>query len=292
MKRFLLKVLVISICLITIISLMACESKKVKVVEIGLSEEKICVAVKKDNGLLASVNQFLTAKKNDINEIIDKFMDASEHQLNSYVHTDITINPTDTTNMNSQLGVLVNFDYKPFEYSINRDDLSAGVGGIDIEIALLLADYLDMDLVIYTVEYDDLFIDLSNTATFDIALSAITATAERATLVDFSNPYFESEQKIITRKDCKLFNDCETAADVEKVLAELSGPDANCGAQDGTTAEDYLEGTMTAQSKFKNLNCTSYTRINEAMDALVNKEITFIVVDGPTAEALVNQYNK
>ena len=43
MKRFLLKVLVISICLITIISLMACGSKKVKVVEIGLSEEKICV---------------------------------------------------------------------------------------------------------------------------------------------------------------------------------------------------------------------------------------------------------
>ena len=63
---------------------------------------------------------------------------------------------------------------------------------------------------------------------YDIAFSQISITCERAKVVDFSMPYFESNQGVLVKKGTKL-----------STLAEAK--DVQWGVQTGTTALDLLK---------------------------------------------------
>ena len=103
---------------------------------------------------------------------------------------------------------------------------------------------------------------------FDINLQQFSITPERAAAVDFSSPYYETTQVVITIDDSPAA-DATTIADLKGLLI---------GAQTGTTSLDAVEEVIapTAGAQVFNTN-------DDAKLALQSGQVDAIVVDLPTA---------
>lgn len=257
--------------------------EKISAVSIELSSEEYAFAVKKgDSELLSSVNQFFKDKADDVSDIFDKYT-AEGVDLDGF-GADIQTEPTGA---DSELVVATNLDFAPFEYTVGSK-----IAGIDMEIAQLLADYLDKTLVVVHMDFDAVVTSVSTIDTYDIGIAGLTITDERAELVDFSDPYFGAAQVIITKADDTTFDDCTTADDVEATLAALTGDAAKCGGQRGTTSQYYVEGNADfGFNGFSNLTFSAYDSAAVAVTDMLNGNIAFVVVDKTTAQALVSSFN-
>jgi polar amino acid transport system substrate-binding protein len=112
----------------------------------------------------------------------------------------------------------------------NGDDPSNITGGYEYEIATALQERLGMgDLEIVNVSFDQLV--AGQVGDFDVALSQVTITEERKQVVDFTEPYFESDQGVIVQAGTEV-------ATVEDARA------LQWGVQSGTTGADYLADTL------------------------------------------------
>lgn len=112
-------------------------------------------------------------------------------------------------------------NYAPFNWTTTTaTDETVQISGVDyadgydVQIARILADQLDMDLQIVKLDWDSLILSLQKDQ-IDAVIAGMTATDERKQQVDFTTPYYVSEEVIIVRKDSGL-------ADIKNVQ-ELSG---------------------------------------------------------------------
>ena len=258
---------------------------KVKLVNIDLSSEEYAFAVKKgDTALLNSVNAFFEAKKDEIAAIFDKYT-AEGADLSSFGKSNIQTTPTGSDN---ELVVATNLDFAPFEYENGNK-----IAGIDMEIAELLAAYLNKTLVIVHMEFEAVVTSVQTLDTYDIGIAGLTITDDRKEQVDFSNPYFGATQSIVVKSDDTTFDDCATAEDVENKLKALTGDAAKCGGQIGTTSQFYVNGNDDMGfDGFSNLAFNAYSSAALAIQDMLNGKVAFVVVDKTTAGALVNSFNK
>jgi polar amino acid transport system substrate-binding protein len=121
------------------------------------------------------------------------------------------------------LTVCTDSPYAPFVYE-EKDKLV----GFDVDLAQAVAEDLDVDLDVIDVPFDDITSgDALNTDVCDVAVSAMTITGERARVLDFSSPYFDAKQALITPRGSGLDS-----------LEELA--DKRVGVQRDTTGETYL----------------------------------------------------
>lgn len=90
-------------------------------------------------------------------------------------------------------------DYPPAEFHTEIDGKDTIVG-YDIALAQYIADDLGVELEVVDMAFDGLCISLSK-GDFDMVISAMTKTEERALAVDFTKPYFKSPQVILVRAD-------------------------------------------------------------------------------------------
>jgi polar amino acid transport system substrate-binding protein len=112
----------------------------------------------------------------------------------------------------------------------NGDDPSAITGGYEYEIAQALQEGLGLgDLEVVQVSFDQLV--AGQVGDFDVALSQVTITDERKQVVDFTEPYFESDQGVLVMAGTEV-------ATVEDAKA------LQWGVQSGTTGLDYLNDTL------------------------------------------------
>src|SRR5690625_5251341 len=84
------------------------------------------------------------------------------------------------------LGVGSDVDYPPFEY------VEEGTGnyiGFDMELIREVGKRMDMDVEITNTAWDGIIPGLI-AGHYDVIISAMTITDERALAVDFSDPYF------------------------------------------------------------------------------------------------------
>jgi polar amino acid transport system substrate-binding protein len=108
----------------------------------------------------------------------------------------------------------------------NGDDPSAITGGYEYEIAVALQEGLGLsDLEIVNVSFDQLV--AGQVGDFDVALSQVTITDERREVVDFTEPYFESDQGVLVAAGTEV----ETVDDAKAL---------QWGVQSGTTGADYV----------------------------------------------------
>ena len=84
-------------------------------------------------------------------------------------------------------------DYRPFSFA----DASGKVEGIDVDMAMSLAQSLGVRLEIVKTSWPALKSDLE-TNSFDIAMGGITITLDRQKIGLFSNPVFSSGKTPIT----------------------------------------------------------------------------------------------
>ena len=108
-------------------------------------------------------------------------------------------------------------DYAPFEYvdTATSDEII----GFDIDLIKLVGEKLGYDVQLQNMDFNSLITALQSKK-FDVVISGMTPTEERDEVVDFSIPYYETEQYLVFNKD----KGYKTPADVKGgvVGAQLS----------------------------------------------------------------------
>ena len=84
----------------------------------------------------------------------------------------------------NQLIVGMELAYPPFEMT----DPQGHPAGVSVDLANALGKYLGRDVEIQNIPFDGLIPSLQ-TRKIDLIISSMTATAERAKTIDFSDPY-------------------------------------------------------------------------------------------------------
>ena len=119
------------------------------------------------------------------------------------------------------------------------------------------------------IAFDQLY--APGTKQFDVGVSEITITQERAKAVDFSEPYFDANQGILVRADSKYANATKTE--------DLLG--AKFGAEAGTTGLDYVNAHVKPQKQVSQFDTTDVTA-----QALKTGTIDVQIIDVPIAAGI------
>lgn len=143
--------------------------------------------------------------------------------------------------------------YPPFE----QGDPPA-YEGFDIDLINAVADEMGLETKIVDAPFDVIL--AGDTGRFDLSIAATTITEPRENRVDFSNPYFESEQSLLVRRD----------GDVQSI-DDLTA-DSVVGAQDGTTGESYAEDNTDAEVR-------PFPEIDDAYNALSGGQVDAVIND-------------
>lgn len=87
--------------------------------------------------------------------------------------------------------------YPPFE---SRNDISGELEGFDIDLAKALAAELGLKLELHDAEWQGLIPSL-NKGDFDVLITGMNVTEERAKNVDFTEPYYQLQDVVVVRQD-------------------------------------------------------------------------------------------
>ena len=150
--------------------------------------EEYAIAVRKgDSELLSSINSTISAMKSD---------GRYEALVNAFMPIDgsIVLPATIETSGNSTVKMGTNASFPPFEYTEGADPV-----GFDITMSQYIAKDYGAKLQVVDMNFDGLIAALQSGA-IDFIAAGMTATDERRKNVDFSEPYFVSNQVIIIRK--------------------------------------------------------------------------------------------
>jgi len=188
-----------------------------KVIEIPLTTESYGVAVDKNQAdLLASINEVLAENEDAVQAIFDKYANVTDENSSAWEGATVPAGTVDTANADKQLVVATNAEFAPFEFKVGEN-----FAGIDMEIAKLIADELEMELVIVDMAFDSITAALGNNGV-DIGMAAMTINPAREKVVSFSTPYYtEAYQVIICKDDDNTFDNCKTTEEVVNTLKEL-----------------------------------------------------------------------
>lgn len=152
--------------------------------------------------------------------------------------------------------------YPPFEQG-----KPGNYTGYDVELMEAIAERIGRKAEFQDTSFDTIFRDLAQ-GRFEAVASATTITDEREETVDFTNPYYFSEQAILVRDGGEIDS-------VEK----LSG--ATVGVQQGTTGEEFVEEKGNAGE------LRPYPQGPDAVNALKSGVLDAVVLDIPVAENAV-----
>ncbi len=162
-------------------------------------------------------------------------------------------------------------------------------GGMDMQVAKVIAHELGKELVILHMDFDPVFEAVGNTA--DIGLAGITINEEREVKNDFSIPYYDTTQRIAVLASDTDFDNCKTEAEVVEVLKSLTGVTA--GAATAQTGLYYLEGNESFEfDGYPNINTKQYSTIAMAVQDLANGKLKLVCGDKDVLAAAVKAINK
>jgi len=174
---------------------------------------------------------------------------------------------SDSDTMNEgKLLVGTEIGYPPFE---QFEDDGVTPTGLDIELAKEIASILGLEVEFVNTGFDGILAGLA-AGNYDVVMSALTITAERAQEVDFSDPYVESWQAIAVRTD----------SDPITSMAELEGK--KVAYQEGTTSKEYIslfidKGELTCEE-------AEYPKILNCFDELKLGRVDAVLCDSVVAE--------
>lgn len=281
---------ILSLALALIIAMLACAScakpaadaDKVKVIDIALSVEDYAFCVAKDNEeLLNSVNAYLAEIQ--ANGTFDAI-------CNNYFGdgTPAAVKSAALDESKDQLVVATSTGFEPFEM------VDGGVySGIDLEIAAGLAEYLGVELVIQDMQFASVVTSVQQ-GICDIGMAGLTITPAREEIVAFSNSYYNAAQVLIVKADNTEFDACETADDVVAILSTKTDA-TKIGCQSGTTGEIYIVGDADDPDGygFDGLPATkmAFDYAALAVNAMINGEIDYVIVDNAPANAIAKSVN-
>lgn len=284
MKKFLSLALAVLMLFGCVAMLASCgDDAKVKIIDIKLTDEEYAYLIKKGNTELQSdFNAFLAEIKEngEFQKIVDKYFKGEGTKVG------VTAGDLNAANNDDTFIVVTNCPFEPFEY-VGTD---GKLYGIDIEIAKAYAESRELNLVIKNLPQFDPIFDQVEAGLADIGMAGITISEDRLASFDFTTAYYNASQKIIVPADCKDFDDCKTAADVENVLKGLK--DKSIGYQTGTTGNWYVAGDADwGYDGFSNVKAKGYDTALDAINDMLNGNIYAVVVDEAPGTAMVKGVN-
>ena len=293
---------IIALALVAIMLAFCCascnsNSGKVKVIDIKLTDEEYAFAVQKgDAELLKSLNDFMDEIRANgkFDEILAKYFQGG---------TPTAVKSAATMKTDgSQLIVATNAAFEPFEYMVGENYY-----GVDMEIMALFAEKLGKELYIYNMEFDAVCLSVSaaggtytdangNEVTqeggvCDIAAAGLTVSDTRKEILDFSQSYYQASQMLIVPEDCKDFDECKTAADVEAVLKGLA-KDVKVGVQKGTTGQLYCEGDADWGFDGYGFETVGYNNGALAVQDIINGNCAYVIIDEGPAKSITAKMNE
>ena len=193
----------------------------IKIIDIALTTEQYAFGVDKGQAeLLASVNAIIASIKADgtLAAIFEKYNSIEYDDEGNVIGGDediegVTSASKNLDNQAGQLVVATNAAFAPYEYK--KGDKFAG---IDMEIAKLIADELNLELVIEDMDFEAVVTSVGKNGV-DIAMAGLSVTATRKQSVNFSEAYYEGAyQVLVVKKDNTEFDACTTKEDIEAIL--------------------------------------------------------------------------
>ena len=278
MKKILALILALTLAVGACFALTACGEPEatdvVKIIDYALSEEVYAFCVNKNDATLKdATNAFLKKiqENGKFDEICNNYFgDGTPLKFNS-----ATLDPS-----KDQLVVATSTGFAPFEMV----DPDGKFYGIDLEIAYYLAEELGKELVIQDMLFEAV-VNSVEAGTCDIGMAGLSVTPAREAVVNFTDSYYNASQVLIVKADDTTFDECKNAADVVAILEALTA-ETKIGCQKGTTGELYIDGDE--DYGFPGLAATkmSYDYAALAVNAMINGNIDFVIVDNGPAKAI------
>ena len=164
-----------------------------------------------------------------------------------------------------KLYVGTNAEFYPFEY------LEDGkIVGFDAELIEAIGKKLNKEIVWKNMAFDGLLPALQSKK-IDVIIAGMTATPERKKFVNFSDPYFVSNQMIIINT-----NDEKS----KNITSYESLPNHSVGVVLGYTGD-------VAVSKLENIDVQRFNGASEAIMSLITKKVQAVVIDSEPAKNYV-----
>ncbi len=159
-----------------------------KTLDIKFFNDEYAIAVRKgDSDLLSSINNTIASMRAN---------GTYENLVNAFMPLDgnIVLPEDVVTNFTTVIKMGTNAAFPPFEYTEGTK-----IVGFDASMAQLIARDCERKLEIVDMNFDGLIAALQSGA-IDFIAAGMSATDERRKNVDFSEPYYTSNQVIIVRK--------------------------------------------------------------------------------------------
>jgi polar amino acid transport system substrate-binding protein len=153
---------------------------------------------------------------------------------------------------------LTETDYPPFNYA-GPDGMPAG---FNVDLARLVCEEIKVACTVQMRRFDTLVAAL-DTNQGDAVIASIAATPDMRKRVDFSDPYYRTPARFVTRKDGAVKDAQPRALEGKKI-----------GAIAGTAHEAYIK------ELFTEAELHSYANAEEARAALKKGEIDLLFSDG------------
>ena len=155
--------------------------------------------------------------------------------------------------------------WPPFEWA----DAEGNLLGFDLDVMRCIAVLQGFEINIISYDWDIIFDDVG-VGRADIGASGATITDERELKVDFSDPYWTSDQAILVHVDSGL-----------NIVTALSGG-YKVGAQVETTGAGFIQGLI---DEGVNVVLQEYTLYPLAVLDLINGNIDAVIQDEPASQA-------
>ncbi len=165
--------------------------------------------------------------------------------------------------------------WDPFEMVTTQLTGQEQFFGFDLDVMRAIAILEGYEINIQNLAFSSI-IPAIQAGKCDIGASGFTITAAREEVVDFSNPYWLSNQAVVARKDSGF----ETLDDVFCCGHKI-------GAQRGTTGADWVQGQI---DQGVDIELVLYPTYPEAILDLVNGRIDAVVQDEPASQASIAAY--
>ena len=130
------------------------------------------------------------------------------------------------------LTICTHLPYEPFEYTEGGKTV-----GFDPDVLKIAADANDLKTKVIDISWETIVSgEALNTGKCDVAAGAMTITPEREKVMDFTDPYFEATQALMTKKGAGITS-----------LDQLAGK--TIAVQDATTGADYVKKNAPKDAK-------------------------------------------
>mgnify|MGYP001623810147 CR=1 FL=1 len=164
------------------------QNSDLKILDIRFTKEEYAIAIRKgDTELQSAINAAIADMKTsgEYDKLLAAFMPADGEVK---IPDEYVSDGSETIKMGT------NAAFWPFEYTEGNQ-----IVGFDISMSQYVAQHMGKKLEVVNMDFDAL-IGAMQAGSIDFIAAGMSVTPERLENVDFSDPYYESEQVIIVRK--------------------------------------------------------------------------------------------